>query len=92
MTRIFFEKLNLDFIPIIDFSNYELIDLNKEHEYSNLAEMDNDCKVTFNENGFLINRISFGRRFGSKSVATDTLFYSKNNQLNIIRNNCFMIK
>jgi len=72
---------------IIDFSNYELIDLNKEHEYSNLAEMDNDCKVTFNENGFLINRISFGRRFGSKSVATDTLFYSKNNQLNIIRNN-----
>ncbi|OXA87252.1 hypothetical protein [Flavobacterium hercynium] len=72
---------------IINFSNYELIDLNKEHEYSNLAEMDNDCRVTFNENGFLTNRISFGNRFGSKSVVTDALFYDKNNQLIISKNN-----
>jgi len=72
---------------ITDFSKYEPIDMNDEHEYFNLAEMDNDCKVTFNENGNIVNRISFGRRFGSKSVETDTLFYDNKNQLIIIRNN-----
>lgn len=72
---------------ITDFSKFELIDINKEHQYYNLAEMDNDCKVTFNKNGYVINRISFGERFGSKSVETDTLFYDKNNQLIIVRNN-----
>ena len=60
--------------------------MNKEHQYFNLAEMDNDCKVTFNKNGYVINRISFGERFGSKSVETDTLFYDEKNQLKMSRN------
>lgn len=72
---------------ITDFSKFELIDMNKEHQYFNLAEMDNDCKVTFNKNGYVVNRISFRERFGSKSLETDTLFYDKNNQLTIVRNN-----
>lgn len=72
---------------LIDFSKFERIDMNKEHQYYNLAEMDNDCKVTFNKNGYVTNRISFGERFGSKSVETDTLFYDQNNQLIMVRNN-----
>ncbi len=72
---------------IADFSKYELIDMNVKHQYFNLAEMDNDCKVTFNRSGYVLNRISFGERFGSRSVETDTLFYDTKNQLVLVRNN-----
>lgn len=71
---------------IIDFSKYELIDPNQQHQYPNLAEMDNDCKVNFNKLGKLTDRISYGERFASKSVTTDTLLYDEKNELKISRN------
>lgn len=72
---------------ITDFSAYETFDLNDEPDYFNLAEMDNDCKVTFNANGKLTSRISYGRRFDNTSVQSDTLIYDTNKRLVIMRSN-----
>ena len=72
---------------ITDFSAYETFDLNDEPDYFNLAEMDNDCKVTFNAKGKLASRISYGRRFDSTSVQSDTIIYDANKRLVIMRSN-----
>ena len=70
---------------VIDVSNYEVFDRNEEADYPPLAEMDNDCTVIFDKNGRVINRKSFGKRFGSESTNIDSLIYDKNGELNIIR-------
>lgn len=71
---------------VINFNGYEIFDINEDRDYPFLAEMDNDCKVTFNEDGKVTNKVGFGRRFNSKSVETDTMFYDTNKNLKLIKN------
>lgn len=71
---------------LIDLSGYEVSDLSEDAHYPLLSEMDNDCKLTFNEAGKLLYRIAYGEKFSSKTIGTDTLHYSAKGDLEQRRN------
>ncbi|WP_257669588.1 hypothetical protein [Parapedobacter tibetensis] len=71
---------------VIDLGGYEASGLSEDVHYPFLSEMDNDCKLTFDEAGKLLYRIAYGERFSSKTVETDTLHYNAKGDLARIKN------